>query len=100
MQITTHHKTMPQATYTLTLKRSGMDGLNSIAYKVTPPTKYVRARIATKKVTQGFWSGKGRDRHTLSSGDKTIPVLTKESQTTMTIVINKERRSGMHQVVG
>ena len=91
---------MPQATYTLTLKRSGMDGLNGTAYKVTPLTKYVQAGIATKKVTQECWSGKERERHTLSPGDKTIPVLVEESLATMTTVINKEGRSGMHQVVG
>ena len=91
---------MSQATYTLTPKKSGMDGLDNIAYKVTPHTKYVQAKIPIKKVTQEFWSGKETECHTRSTGDKTIPVLTEESLVTMTIVSKREGRSGTHQVFG
>ena len=77
-----------------------MDGLDDIAYKVTPRTKYVQAKIPTKKVTQEFWSGKERECHTRSTGDKTTPVLAEENLVTMTIVSKKEGRSGTHQVVG
>ena len=80
--------------YTLTLKTSRMYGLSSITNKAAPRMKYVLAKITTKKVMQEFWSGKEKECHTLSTGDKTIPVLVDESLATMTIVRKVENAPG------
>ena len=46
---------------------------------------YVQEKTATKKVMQELWSGEERESHTLSTGDKTTPILMEGNLASMTI---------------